>query len=305
VFSQFLQERGQHYLEGKLNIACWAWEISEFPREWESHFRHLDEIWVPSNFALDAISRVAPIPVLRMPHSIPDWLPMKKCDRSQFGIQQSAFVFLFVFDFASSCARKNPLAIIEAFKSAFGSGDRAMLILKSARSEEDPAAAKALAQAASNANIRILDAVLPRDEINALINTCNCYVSLHRSEGFGLTIAEAMSLGKPVIATDYSGNADFMNSSNSFPVRFRMVEIEQDFGQYRRGYSWAQPDIAHAAQLMRSVFNDTSAAARMGKQGRRDIVQHLNPLSVGKRMQERLLRHAAPRSPKLPDWHQS
>ena len=291
VFAEFVKQAPANYLKDRFNIACWAWETSDFPGEWEDHFKHLDEIWVPSNFSLDAISRVAPIPMVRIPHSIPLWLPIEPVDRAQFGIPPEAFAFLFVFDFASSYARKNPMGVINAFKSAFNSDENAMLILKCAHGEVDPAAVEAIEKVATGGNIRIIHSVLPRTQISALMNLCDCYLSLHRSEGFGLTIAEAMSLGKPVIATDYSGNTDFMNSSNSFPVRYHLVAIEQGQGQYHAGCSWAEPDTDHAAELMRQVYHDQSAAARIGQIARRDIVQNLNPLIVGEMMRNRLKRH--------------
>ena len=112
---------------------------------------------------------------------------------------------------------------------------------------------EALQEAAAGANVRILDQVLSRADIDALLELSDCYVSLHRSEGFGLTIAEAMSLAKPVIATAYSGNMDFMTLSNSFPVNYRLTAIERDYGPYRQGWPWADPDLEHAAALMRHV----------------------------------------------------
>ncbi len=290
LFDQFLDEGGGAYLRGRFNIACWAWELPDFPRRWESHFAHINEIWVPSQFNVDTISAVAPVPVIRMPHAIAPWLPVRRCDRSLFGIPADAFCFLYVFDCASSIERKNPLGLIEAFKLAFGTGDRAMLVLKFARGHEDPTGARAIAKAAEGANISIIDEVLPRAELNALINHCDCYISLHRSEGFGLTLAEAMSLGKPVIGTNYSGNVDFMTPANSYLVDCHLVEIARSFDQYTQGSHWAQPDTRHAAALMRQVCSNPVAAGQIGRQARRDILRTLHPRVVGTKMRDRLFR---------------
>jgi glycosyltransferase involved in cell wall biosynthesis len=296
VFPDLMDQPVGRLLADRFNIACWAWETNQFPREWEDRFQYLDEIWVPSQFSHDAIAAASRVPVVRIPHSIPEWLPMAACDRAHFGIPADAFVFLFIFDLASSAARKNPLGLIKAFKAAFGSSDRAMLILKSAHSKGSVTATNLLTEAANCANIRFIDRVLPRAEVNALMNLCDCYVSLHRSEGFGLTIAEAMSLGKPVIATEYSGNTDFTNSSNTFPVRYRISELEQDDGPYRSGSVWADPDLDHAAELMRYVFENRQAATEIGRVARRDILLALHPRIVGDMIKRRLERIPESRS---------
>ena len=113
--------------------------------------------------------------------------------------------------------------------------------------------------------MRIVDQVLSREELNALIGVADCYISLHRSEGFGITMAEAMSLEKPVIATGFSGNTDFMTASNSFLVNYELVEIEQDHGPYKKGWLWAEPDVNHAAEFMRKVYENKALAKRIGK----------------------------------------
>jgi glycosyltransferase involved in cell wall biosynthesis len=130
--------------------------------------------------------------------------------------------------------------------------------------------------------------VFDREEVLSLIELSDCYVSLHRSEGFGLTLAEAMALGKPVIATAHSANTDFMNVGNSLLVRYQLVRLERDLPPYPRGSVWADPDVEHAAELMRTVYQDPDRARRLGERGRDEVMAYLSPQAAGARMAERL-----------------
>jgi hypothetical protein len=165
-----------------------------------------------------------------------------------------------------------------------------------------------LKRACRGANIRIIDALFSRKEMTSLMKTADCYVSLHRSEGFGLTMAEAMSFEKPVIATGFSGNMEFMNSANSHLVKFKLTEIDRDYGPYRGGF-WAEPDLDHAAELMRRVFKDRAAARDLGRNARLDILKTLSEARTGTRMHDRLLtlvelgRIAAPNLPSRAEVH--
>jgi len=285
----FTQCRNEYFVD-RHNIGYWVWELSSFPEEWYDRFKPFDEIWVPSNFALDAISRVSPIPVVRVPHSI---RPIQKTNqrqaRAQFGLEQETFVVLFMFDFHSYIERKNPFGVVRAFKEAFTDKEDAVLFIKCSHSSFDPESRALLQNACKRENIRLLDAVIPRRDIDALISTCNCYVSLHRCEGFGLTIAEPMSLGKPVIATAYSGNLDFMTPSNSFLVKYSLVEIDTDHGPYKKGSLWADPDLDHAAQLMRYVYENPAEAAKVAENAKQTVIDELHPKIVGRMIKERLL----------------
>jgi glycosyltransferase involved in cell wall biosynthesis len=285
---------GQHaadYFEGRYNIGFWVWELSDFPARWHGSFRHLDEIWVPSCFVLDALSRAAPVPVVRFPHSLAlGKKTPRPWSRSDLGVPDGAFVFAFLFDFMSVVERKNPLGLVSAFRRAFSPDEPAWLVLKCAHSQHQPDALSELEKAIGDANVRVLDRVLDRDDVDGLMASCDAYVSLHRSEGFGITLAEAMALGKPVIATAYGGNTDFMTESNSFPVRYRLAELERDFGPYEKGRTWADPDLEHAASVMRRVFTERDDAARVAERGREDVRRVLAPSTVGRMMDERLRR---------------
>jgi len=283
----FAETYGKDFFAGRYNIGFWLWELPDFPGDWSDRFGYFDEIWTPSAFGAEAIARVSPIPTVKMP------LPVlgREGDgfgRSHYGLPDDKFVFLFMFDFMSVFERKNPLAVIQAFNQAFRPGDNVMLVLKCSNAEADPQNASRLREAARHDSIRLIEGYLSREEIASLTRACDTYVSLHRSEGFGLTMAEAMSLGKPVVATAYSANMDFMTVSNSLPVRYRLVELEKDEGPYRKGSHWADPHIGHAAELMRWIFEHREAAAQIGQQAREDIARLLSPEAVGKLVRIRL-----------------
>jgi glycosyltransferase involved in cell wall biosynthesis len=285
---QFRQRHGQAYFENRYNIGFWAWELSEFPEEWFGSFECLHEVWVPSTFALDSISRISPIPVVRVPHAIKTTPEIPKIGRSHFGFTNQQFVFLFMFDFHSVAERKNPIGLIQAFQKAFHPKEKTLLVVKCAHAEQHQREMAKLRQAAEGANVRIMDAVLRREEVDALLTVADCYVSLHRSEGFGLALAEAMNLAKPVIGTAYSGNIDFMTPANSFLVNHRLVELEQDHGPYRKGLCWADPDLDHAAQQMRLVRENPILAQRVGRQAQQDIRTHFSPQVIGRIMKARI-----------------
>jgi 2-polyprenyl-3-methyl-5-hydroxy-6-metoxy-1,4-benzoquinol methylase/glycosyltransferase involved in cell wall biosynthesis len=282
---------GDAYFRGRYNIGYWFWELSHFPEEWSSSFEYFDEVWVGSNFVLDAISRRSPIPVVRMPLALRERTDrVDREDRSNLGLSAESFVFVFMFDFHSFIARKNPLGLVEAFKMAFSDKDDVWLILKSAHSSTNASDFEAVKAATAGAKVKLIDTVLTEGETTALLSTCDCYVSLHRSEGFGLPIAEAMRLGKPVIVTAYSGNMDFTTPSNSLLVKYRLVELDRDYGPYKKGSVWADPSLDHAADLMRYAYENRDAGNAVGSRAREDVLQLFHPRVVGRQMHDRLQR---------------
>jgi glycosyltransferase involved in cell wall biosynthesis len=283
----FAATNGVAYFQGRYNIGHWVWELSRFPERYQRSFDYFDEVWVPTAFAQDAVARNAPIPVVRIPYSLSPRAPTT-LGRAHFGWSPDRFVFLFIFDFSSYLDRKNPLGLLRAFASAFTPDDDALLVLKCVHAERAPEAWQRVADAAAIPNVSIMREVLPREEVDALVQLADCYVSLHRSEGFGLTMGEAMSHGKPVIATGYSGNMDFMTAANSLIVRHRMIQLDRDHGPYERGMEWADPDLDHAAELMRWVYEHREAAAAIGARARADVRTQLSPESVGALVRARL-----------------
>lgn len=274
------------YFRNKYNIGIWTWETPIMPSNWKSSRYLFDEIWAPSRYAAGAISPSSSGPVMVIPHCMTS--QPNSLRRSALSLPEDKFIFLFIYDEHSNYERKNPQAIIRAFNAAFGrENDRVLLILKSRHLQ--PFRKEAQQQLTSgNRAIMLLDEDMPAERIRGLLANCDCYVSLHRSEGFGLTLAEAMHYGKPVIATAYSGNLDFMNKDNSFLVKHRPVTLERTSGSYRKGTTWADPDVHHAAQLMRHVYDHQAHAAQVGQRAASDIRTALSPESVGTIICQRL-----------------
>ena len=283
----FIKHTDSSYFENKYNIGFWAWELPTFPPEWQPAFNRFHEIWTYSNHCAEAISAVSPIPVIKIMPSIS--LAQSTLERAALNLPKDKFIFLFIFDFSSRIERKNPLAVIQAFKQAFGEDDGVLLIVKSSNSKNFPEAQASLNSAIVNhSNIKHLDGYLSKEKLNGLLYNCDCYVSLHRCEGFGLTMAEAMFYGKPVIATGYSSNTEFMNVGNSFCVKYKLIPIEQDCGPYKKGNVWAAADVEHAANFMRYVFNNSWEAQQIGAIAAEEIKTILNPQVAGNKIRKRL-----------------
>lgn len=276
-------------LTGKYRIASWSWELPEFPALWSDAERQLDEVWAPSTFCAEAFRRRLTVPVTHMPHAIDVPVPAG-LGREALGLRRDAFVFLFVFDAFSVPARKNPMAVVDAYARVRAAVDRpTQLVLKVVNAASDAALARDLQQAAAaDPSLLLIDRYVARPELNALLQTADAYVSLHRSEGFGITIAEAMALGKPVVATGWSGNMDFMTRENSCPIDYTLVTLERDYGPYTRGQRWADPDVAQAAAQMTRLITEDGMAAALGARAAHDIRAQLSPLAVGRRIEARL-----------------
>lgn len=284
----FYNTVGADYFRGKYNIAIWAWELPNFPSMWIRSQEYFDEIWVLSNFVAGSLAKSLSIPVIRMTCSIEiDETKLVK-DRKKFGLSEDSFVFLYIFDFLSVFERKNPLALVEAFNKAFTSNEKVTLVLKIINGSKFPTNYAKLKKLCDKKNVILIDEHFEKDDILSLIASCDSYVSLHRSEGTGLTLAEAMYARKPVIATAYGGNTDFMNINNSFLVKYRLVELEMDYGPYKKGNFWAEPDVNHAAQLMKYVFENQNEAKNVAERGKNFIKQNMNSKVAGEEILTRL-----------------
>ena len=278
---------GNEVFAGHYNIGFWLWELEVFPDDlWRASFDVLHEIWTPSSFCVDAITAVSPVPVRRVPLPV-EPRPAPNLPRSHFGLTEDTFVFLFMFNFLSYFERKNPLAVIDAFRKAFDPKDDAVLVLKTSQSEFAPEALASLRERLGDARIEIIDRYASRDEIAALTAAADCYVSLHRSEGYGLTLAEAMVCGKPVIATPYSGNTDFFDLNTGYPVRYDLIELEHNEGPYRAGARWAEPSIDDAARLMRQVYDRRGQSDPIAQRGREQVLETLSCEAIGKTIAQR------------------
>jgi len=284
----FFKEVGPKYLENKYNIGIWFWELTDSPKEWHSYFKYYDEIWAASSFITNSIAKLSPIPVIKI--TCPIEIDESKFieNRLKFKLKEEDFIFLFIFDFFSVLERKNPFGVIEAFKNAFSEEENVVLIIKSINGSKSPSENKKLQQMCQRKDIILFDEHMNRDEVYSLLASSDCYVSLHRSEGYGLTIAEAMYAKKPVIATSYGGNTDFMNVNNSFPVKYKIEKLDRDHGVYKKGSVWADPDLDHASSLMRYVFENPEDAKKMGINACTNVKNQLNYLKTGNEILERI-----------------
>lgn len=280
----FMDRFGSVLTDGP-RIGVWAWETDRIPARWERSYSMIDEIWVNSRYMAENIGAASPVPVMVLPPAVtapPERPPLR------LGVPDG-FLYLFMFDYLSSVQRKNPVGLVEAFRRAFGDGEGPRLLIKTFNAPHRPTDEEQLLWAIGDrSDIHLVDASLTAAERDAVMSACDCYVSLHRSEGFGLTLAEAMAAGKPVIGTGYSGNLDFMNEHNSFLVNYELTRV----GPYARIYpadgTWAEPDLDHAAALLRRVYDDPDGAARIGRQAREDIARTLSEQATGQRMRHRL-----------------
>jgi glycosyltransferase involved in cell wall biosynthesis len=282
------QKLGSEYFRDRYNIGFWGWELTKFNPHWNFAFDLFDEVWTFSSYCAECIAPVSPVPVFKIPLNLDLQIPTIR--RTDLKLPDHKFIFLFMFDFHSTLGRKNPFAVIEAFKQAFGqSNSDVMLVLKFSNANHYPEKReKLLSRVANYPSIHLIDGHLLKEELHGLVHSCDCYVSLHRAEGFGLTLAEAMYYGKPVIATAYSSTLEFTNVGNSFLVKYDLITTTEDDGPYPKGSIWANPDIDHAASLMRYVFEDAQAAQKIGARGARDVRSWLSPQTVGVRMKNRL-----------------
>ena len=287
VVPQVAAALGDDFFRGRYTVGFWAWEVSAFPDDWVSSFGELDEVWVGSEHVRETIAAVATVPVIRIPQ--PVWLPEGAAAAEPPAGLPEGFRFLFAFDYLSVSERKNPLATVRAFTRAFSPGSGASLIIKTLNQEIDPSAHDRLAAAAAtHPDVHVIDQRLSHAQRNGLLGAADCYVSLHRAEGFGYTLAESMWLGRPVIATGYSGNLDFMTPENSYLVDHRLVPIGAGNDPYPPDGVWAEPDVDHAAKLMREVFEHRDEAGRRAERAARDIRSSNGPQAAGSAMVKRL-----------------
>ncbi|HUJ12711.1 MAG TPA: glycosyltransferase [Thermoanaerobaculia bacterium] len=276
----FFATMGSRLPRGARNIGLWAWEVEDLPAALARSERDLDEVWGISSFTSNALARSLTRPVRAFP--LPVIVPqVQRRTRADLGMPEG-FLFLFCFDYDSVFRRKNPLAAIAAFRRAFGDRRDVVLFIKTTNAGRHVAEDEELRAAASGRpNIVIRDGYVTTDRYFSMLDACDCYVSLHRSEGFGLTVAEAMALGKPVITTAYSSTLEFANESNSFSVPARMVPIGDGAPPYPSQSHWAEPDVDVAARQMMRVYVDRAGAEAVGARARADIQTLHGPSARG------------------------
>ena len=280
---------GNALFEGRRNIGFWPWELPRWPAEWQHAFDLVDEVWASSRYTYNAFAESCPKPVRHLPMAVmtdeTDGL-----GRRDFGLPEDRFLFVFSFDTVSSVTRKNPLACLRAFRRAFPVGTEPVgLVVKAMRAPPDaPEWREVREEAGADPRISLIETTLKRSAVLDLYRACDCFLSLHRAEGFGRGIAEAMMLGKPVIVTGYSGNLDFTTPGAAALVGYRprsLVEGDYPSGE---GQVWAEPDVEHAAWWMRRIAADRDLRERLSRQGRMTVSETYAPGTVGREYTARL-----------------
>ncbi|MEO8350062.1 MAG: glycosyltransferase [Acidobacteriota bacterium] len=272
---------------GRANVGYWYWETEEFPRAWRDRFAYFDEIWVASEFCRAAIARESDIPVLVVPPPVLLEIAAPAVPHSP-PAPAGSFRFLTICDADSVSERKNPLGTVRAFARAFSGNPLVSLTVRIVNAATAPGLLAELEGAARGARVEIDTSPLERAGIERLLARCDAYVSLHRSEGFGLPIAEAMALGKPVVATAYAGPQDFLDESTGYPVRWAPAVQKAALPPYPAGTRWAEPDEAHAVDALSRVVSDRVESARRAEAGRRRIEASYGLEEAGRRVAERL-----------------
>ena len=282
---------GPQFFAGRYNIGYFAWELSQFPEAWVNEFRYFDEIWAPSRFIQQAVADKASCPVVWMPLAV-EPICSTSLSREYFGLPEDRFLVLFFFDFRSFIQRKNPWAALHAFAAAFQENHSAPvnLVIKliGADARPDDYRDFLASEAMRDPRVILINRVMTDREIKELVRLCDCFLSLHRSEGFGRGLAEAMYYGKPVVATGYSGNLDFMNEANSCLVDCTLIPVGAEEYPYGTGQRWAESDAEQAAWYLRRLVTDSAYATGIGQQAAHYIQTYHSFAAIGARHRRRL-----------------
>jgi glycosyltransferase involved in cell wall biosynthesis len=284
---------GRAFLSGRRIIGYWAWELPLMGPDWQRGLRQAHEIWVPSRFTADALPADAAVPVKIVPHPV-QVTPVAR-NRDLFAIPSDIFTVLTAFDMGSSYSRKNPRAAITAFRKAFGDDQNSLLLLKVGHSGDAAWAMKDLEDAiAGMSNVRLIEQTLSKVEMATLVASADAVLSLHRAEGFGLLLAEAMLQGVPAVATGWSGNVDFMTPDDSCLVAYNLIPAIDPQGTYNMPHvKWAEADTDEAAHWLKRLRNENEFRLTLGKRGKEAATAKLS-LTAYKRTIESSLAAPSP-----------
>jgi glycosyltransferase involved in cell wall biosynthesis len=263
------------------NVGYWVWETEELPTQFKKSEELFDEIWSPSRYSADAIRRTIETPVRVVPHALDfEAIDRATADRRHFRLPESGLLFGFMFEPESGIERKNVSALVRAFESAFRRDDNCYLVLKVNGRTEGILEYEMLRAKTTNDRILFFDNSFSRNQTFDFMRSLDVYVSLHRAEGFGLTCAEAMAAGLPVIASNYSGNLEFMNEESALLINTGVICTDRPYGAYPAGTRWGDPDIAHTETAMRALL-EPSRRLEVGMAGRAAVRTLLNAQTVG------------------------
>lgn len=271
----------------RYNIGYWLWELEEFPDEWIPCFQCLDEIWAPSEFICNSIRKKTTLPVRCMPYYV-DVHIGTIYERKHFGIPEDKFLYLMMYDQSSCMERKNPIGVLNAFKMAFEKeNENVGLVIKI--NNPTPESRKQIRSVLDGyTNVYLIEETLSRDEVNSLTKCVDVVVSLHRAEGFGLVLAEAMLLGTPTVATNWSSNTEFMNENVACMVDYELITIEKDMPPFKAGNRWADANLDQAAGYMKKLYEDKEYYEMIRKNAKEYAEEKLGMDQAAGRMRERL-----------------
>lgn len=265
------------------------WEMPLVPRAWEGILSGLDAVLAPTRFILEACARSIPRDrVVLHPQAV--FHPEVRPAREAWGLPPGATVFTLSFDVGSDIERKNPWAGIEAFTRAFPSNRDVALVIKTKPYPQVPAyraqARELAARIQGDDRIRVIERTLSYEEVLQLYASCDVMLSLHRSEGLGLHLMEAMSVGRPVVATGWSGNVDFMTPENSVAIGWRLVPVRSDHPGYRteigrEGQVWAEAELGDAVDALRGLHANRERRLEMGAAAARDMERRRSEVLSG------------------------
>ncbi|WP_434035513.1 glycosyltransferase family 4 protein [Formosa sp. 4Alg 33] len=273
--------------KNKYSILFLVWESEYLAPELVENLNLFNEIWTPSEYCKNIFQKTYNSPIIIVPHPVEVHLNSLPNQNTNHFFDDNKFSFLFIFSYHSSVERKNPFFLIEAFKTAFGDSDTVELVIKTVGAKQHKKQKQRLEECISK-NIKVHDMELDKNSVNHLINNCDAYVSMHHSEGFGLTLAEAMSLGKPTVATNYSGNTEFMNKNNSFLIDYKLSYIENPDNNFCHKTLWSNPLFDSAIEKLRSIYDNSDLRIEKAFNAKIFIKEKLSFHSIGTIMKDRL-----------------
>jgi glycosyltransferase involved in cell wall biosynthesis len=253
-------------------IGFWHWELPVFPPRWVPDALEMHEVWAPSRFVADLVRSGTDLPVRIVPHPVVLAPVDRREARASFGLPQSRRILLSAFDFLSVAARKNPDGVLRAFADAFPEGGDGPLLVVKYHHDDAARDAEQIARIKAAPNVHVIDRALTHEEMRALYSAADAFISLHRSEGFGLNLLDMMAIARPCIATGFSGNLDFMTAENSILIPWTMRGVAPDEFPHGDGQWWAEPDHHASVEAIRWIGTASdSALEALGGRAAADI----------------------------------
>ena len=274
------------HFDGHWNIGVWLWELETIPDAWIPMIDYVDEIWTPSGFIAGAVRKVTEKPVTVIPYCMET--PYEEAlTRADFGLNEDDFLVLAMFDSNSYSSRKNPGAAIAAFREAYGEKpEKVKLVIQISNPKKEDIAF--VEDKLAPGSFILMTERLDRTKMNSLIRLCDVFLSLHRSEGFGLVMAEAMSLGTAAVATNWSANTEFMPEGTACLVDAKLIPVGDAYQHGQEGQVWADPDIHQAAAYLKRLRDDPAYREGIVRAGQEYIREQLSTAMCAERIRTRL-----------------